>query len=235
MPETTFIDEVGAIALLDEPVRRALYAYVAGRRTPASRDQAAKAAKISRALAAFHLDKLVAAGFLEVSFRRPAGRRGPGAGRPTKWYHGSARELELSLPARRYKLAAELLAEGLDSGRGADALRAARRAAYRFGRGLGAEVSDRVGTGATRSRWLRAAESALRACGYEPESNDSAICLTNCPFHAVATRHRRVVCAMNFSLLDGFASGVLPLAVTASRDARDGDCCVTLAFRSGGR
>ena len=63
-------------------MRRALYLRIsAGQEL--SRDQAARALRISRALAAFHLDKLVDAGLLEADFRRLKGRSGPGAGRPS--------------------------------------------------------------------------------------------------------------------------------------------------------
>src|SRR5215208_5795625 len=97
------IDE---LAVLGEPVRRALYDFVSGQREPVGRDAAAAAVEIGRPLAAFHLDRLVAAGLLEVTFRRLSGRTGPGAGRPAKLYQRSKRDLELSLPARRYELAA---------------------------------------------------------------------------------------------------------------------------------
>ena len=91
--------DIEHIATLSEPVRRRLYFYVAGRGTPVSRDQAARHVKISRALAAFHLDKLVDDGLLDASFRRLSGRKGPGAGRPSKLYQRSARELSIILPS----------------------------------------------------------------------------------------------------------------------------------------
>src|SRR5216117_1252223 len=91
---------IAAIASLDEPVRRELYLYVAGRRRDVGRDEAARALRISRALAAFHLDKLVKHGLLETSYRRLTHRRGPGAGRPAKLYRRAARQLEVALPPR---------------------------------------------------------------------------------------------------------------------------------------
>jgi len=48
-------------------------------------------------LAAFHLDKLLEQGLLDVEFRRISGRAGPGAGRPAKLYRLSARQLEVTL------------------------------------------------------------------------------------------------------------------------------------------
>ncbi|WP_433508456.1 hypothetical protein ACQP04_28940 [Pseudonocardia halophobica] len=49
-----------------------------------SRDQAAVGTELPRHTAKFHLDKLVEEGLLDTELRRLTGRRGPGAGRPTK-------------------------------------------------------------------------------------------------------------------------------------------------------
>src|SRR5881409_2614621 len=68
---------------------------------------------IPRALAAFHLDKLVRQGLLDASYRRLTDRRGPGAGRPAKLYHRSTRQLDLTLPERRYELAGRVFARAL--------------------------------------------------------------------------------------------------------------------------
>jgi hypothetical protein len=86
----------------------------AGRGT--SPDEAARAARISRSLAGFHLDRLVEQGLLETSFRRLSGRTGPGAGRPAKLYRRSSRQVEVSLPHREYELAARILATAVDAG-----------------------------------------------------------------------------------------------------------------------
>jgi predicted ArsR family transcriptional regulator len=53
---------------------------------PVGRDAVAARVGVGRTLAAFHLDKLAAAGLLTISFARPPGRTGPGAGRPAKLY-----------------------------------------------------------------------------------------------------------------------------------------------------
>ncbi|MDQ4069440.1 MAG: helix-turn-helix domain-containing protein, partial [Actinomycetota bacterium] len=106
--------DLGAIASLQEPVRRALYRYVVAQRGEVSRDQAAEGVGVQRNLAAFHLDKLVEAGLLEATFRRLTGRTGPGAGRPAKLYRRSPSDHAVTLPPRQYELAAELLAEAVE-------------------------------------------------------------------------------------------------------------------------
>src|SRR4051812_6318579 len=105
---------VAAVAALAEPTRRRLYDHVVRQPAPVSRDDAAAALGVPRATTAFHLDRLVADGLLEVSFERRTGRSGPGAGRPAKVYRRAACAVELSLPERRYDLAGELLAGALE-------------------------------------------------------------------------------------------------------------------------
>src|SRR5437867_11602565 len=90
-----------SVASLDDPVRRRLYLYVADQEGDVSRDQAARALQIPRALAAFHLDRLVKSGLLETTYRRLSGRSGPGAGRPSKLYRRAALRLDLTLPPPR--------------------------------------------------------------------------------------------------------------------------------------
>ncbi|TMB98633.1 MAG: GNAT family N-acetyltransferase [Chloroflexi bacterium] len=59
---------------------------------------------MSRALAAFHLDRLVDIGLLDAGFRRPAARATRGAGRPPKVYRRSTRQIDVTLPRREYAL-----------------------------------------------------------------------------------------------------------------------------------
>src|SRR6187401_444958 len=106
--------DIEAIALLDEPVRRRLYEWLIAQSGSVSRDEAAAGVKISRALAAFHLDRLAADGLLEVEFARRSGRTGPGAGRPAKLYRRAEREITVSLPERRYAAAAAMMADALE-------------------------------------------------------------------------------------------------------------------------
>src|SRR5690349_12430185 len=98
-------DAVAAVALLDEPNRRRLYEYVTSSPTPVGREAAATALGLGR---------LAEAGLLDTEFRRIGERRGPGAGRPSKLYRKSDRELTVSVPGRDYKGAAEVFAEALD-------------------------------------------------------------------------------------------------------------------------
>ena len=106
---------VAGVAALADPVRRDLYLYVSAQPAPVSRDQASDALGIARHTAKFHLDKLADEGLLDISFKRLSERRGPGAGRPTKLYARSSRQLSVILPERRYDLAGQLLATAIDN------------------------------------------------------------------------------------------------------------------------
>jgi predicted ArsR family transcriptional regulator len=106
---------VAGVAALADPVRRDLYLYVSTQPAPVSRDQASDALGIARHTAKFHLDKLAEEGLLDISFKRLSERRGRGAGRPTKLYARSSRQLSVILPERRYALAGKLLATAIDA------------------------------------------------------------------------------------------------------------------------
>ena len=90
---------LNGLSHLDDPLRRQLYEYVIECDGPVSREQAAAAASIGRTLAAYHLDKLADAGLLTISYQRPAGRGGPGAGRPAKLYTRATQEMSVSAAA----------------------------------------------------------------------------------------------------------------------------------------
>jgi predicted ArsR family transcriptional regulator len=225
--------DIDAIAALSEPVRRRLYFFVAGRGAPVSRDQAARQLKISRALAAFHLDKLVDDGLLEASFRRLSGRKGPGAGRPSKLYQRSARELSISIPMRQYELAAKLMAEALQR---PDPDAALPEVAREAGAALGAERGARPGAARAESQDSARAMAALRASGYEPyREEDGAIRLRNCPFHALAQAHRSMVCGMNEAFLSGLVEGLGLEGYRAELDPIPGECCVALRLAAESR
>lgn len=221
-------EELTAIGALQEPVRRSLYRYVVAQQHDVGRDEAAEAVGIQRALAAFHLDRLVEAGLLESTFRRLTGRSGPGAGRPAKLYRRSPSDHRVSLPPRTYDLAAELLAQAVEEAGDGPARRSVTEVARRFGRELGERVRSELGRRASRERRMGALAQALDRYGYESRREGKAVRLGNCPFHALSEGHRQLVCGMNLSLLEGAVDGVGGGDLAARPDARPGECCVTL-------
>ena len=79
---------------------------------------------------------------------------------------------------------------------------------------------------------LRAAVRALERLGYEPRERGRDIVLANCPFHALAERHRSLVCGMNLDFLTGVAEGLDAEERLAPRlEPEPGSCCVRLRAR----
>ena len=228
--------DLAALSRLDDPVRRRLYEVVTRQAGPVSRDEAAAAAGIGRALAVYHLDKLVEAGLLTASYQRPTGRSGPGAGRPAKLYARSGREFVVSVPPREYELAARLLVEVVEADPSGRSRAILGEAAHRLGTELGnAFRPDAAGSGSGRREGTgrdatrRELEGALARQGYEPgRGDDGFIRLRNCPFHQLAERHRDVVCGMNLALVEGLVAGLDADGWRPVLDPRPGHCCVAI-------
>ena len=231
-------DDLHAIASLDEPARRALYEWVASSGRAVGRDEAAAAAGVSRALAAFHLDRLVKDGLLIPEYRRLSGRTGPGAGRPAKLYRRAPREVSVTLPERRYETAARLFAETLerlgtrpDDGPPEELSRRRTRSARRPARTRGDRGPGARGAAAGRRGAVMA---ALRDRGYEPFVDEGGdIRLRNCPFHALVDEHRPLVCGMNLALVDGVVGVAGEAGLEARLDTRPGLCCVAIGPEAG--
>lgn len=224
MTEETFARRVTKLGTLADPVRRALYRFVADQPGAVSREQAADGLDVPRHTAKFHLDRLVDEGLLVTEFRRLTGRTGPGAGRPAKLYRRSRKEVTVSLPHRRYDLAAAVLADAVErtlaGAEIATALDAAARAAgsraatYAPERARGASELDRVA-------------DVLAPFGYEPRVEEH-VTLQNCPFDRLAGDHTDLVCGMNLTFVDAVAGALGCSGVRAGREPAGGGCCVSV-------
>ncbi len=228
---TAVQDPVGAIALLDEPRRRQLYDFVLGSRVPVGRDESAAASGMSRELAAFHLDRLVAGGLLETEYRRLGDRRGPGAGRPAKLYRRTDHDVAVTFPARDYERAADLLAgalEGLDGDPGRSGRTAVADVAHARGEAAGFEAHRNAGRGPSRRRLRAALLDLLWRAGYEPEvaPDTGGICLRNCPYRSLVVDHRDLTCGMNVAWAQGVLEGLGDAHLEARLAPTDGYCCV---------
>jgi len=213
--------DLASLSSLDDPLRRRLYEVVTSHPGPVSRDQAASEAGIGRALAVYHLDKLVESGLLTASYQRPPGRRGPGAGRPAKVYARSDREFAVTVPPREYELAARLLVQAVE----ADPSNRSRAVLAEAARGLGTEL----GSAFERDAGERDVKGVLTQQGYEPcDGADGVIRLRNCPFHQLTEQHREVVCGMNLALVEGLVAGLGADGWRPALDPRPGHCCVAI-------
>lgn len=226
MPNTRA--DIQAAALLAEPVRHSLYRWVVGAGRAVGRDEAAAAVDISRALAAFHLDRLVRDGLLVVEFRRLSGRSGPGAGRPAKLYRRGSREVAVALPDRRYELAAHLFAQAIEHLPEQLPLDTLRGKGRKAGELAGASARKAAGTRPSRKRLRAALLEALAQGGYEPHEAAGEIRLGNCPFRTLVDQHRPLVCGMNLAMAEGLIDALGERQVVARLDPQPDQCCVAI-------
>ncbi len=222
--------DVAAVAVLADPTRRALHAFVRRAREPVTREQAAAAVGISRKLAAFHLDKMVAAGLLVADSHRAV----RGVGRAPKAYRPSDRELRVAVPHRDYRLLADLLTQAIVSETSEEnAHRAMLRIATEQGAALGLRCRQDVRPGRLGAeRALSLLDDLLTRSGYEPyRPSPDCLRLGNCPFHELAAAAPDAVCALNHAYLDGVLDGLQATAVRAELAPAPGDCCVEIRSR----
>jgi len=223
MNERLQSDDVSAIASLSDPTRRSLFNLVCESSSAVGRDEAAAALGIPRATVAFHLDRLVETRLLESEFQRRAGRTGPGAGRPAKYYRRATAEIVVTLPERHYDLAADLLSSAVEkSDRTGEPVRQAlMRVSLERGRALGREAGS--------------FDAVLQATGYEPRNDgEGGVVLTNCPFGQLSKNHAETICQANLALLQGALLGAGEIEHQVHFDPAETRCCVRLAATSGG-
>lgn len=211
--------------VLEEPRRRAIYDYVRVSRWPLTREDVATELEISRSLAAFHLERLVEAGLVEVTATRPAAARG--GGRPPKHYRAVADvEVNTSIPPRRYQVAGEILVHAIAA---ADKRGHVQAAAAEMASELGERAGRPPKRGRGRAR-VDAVTEQLADLGYEPvvEGNGDIV-LANCPFHALAVAERQVTCELNHAYVQGVLRACGDTGLRADLRPGEGRCCVVVS------
>ncbi len=221
--------DIRSIAALEDELRRSMYLLIRRSENPLTREDISSALGISIKLAAFHLDKLVDRGVLKAHYARPKAKAGPGAGRSSKFYELSGKELRVSLPSRQYDLAGSILIEALqqlDKEKGS-------RVAIRLARKKGREIAEKLMKTKLSSkhkgpdRDLAMAKRTLELLGYEPSRSASEIRLQNCPFHSLAKQAPDVVCPLNKGLIDGVLMH-LDVNTQLTGGPTNGECCVSV-------
>ena len=208
------------LCLLDDPARWAAYLAVRTAGRPLTRAEVADEAGVSVRLAAFHLEKLLSEGFLEATYERD--ESSVGVGHPAKRYRPTGLELEVSIPPRRYDLAAEILAEALEADSPDSPLESLADVAAEYGRQVGRRARARDGG----SRLL----TALRVIGYEPALSGDDVVLRNCPFRHVAQARPEIICRqMNVAFVAGVLAGTKSRSLHAVPSPSTGRCCVLVA------
>ena len=225
--------QIDTVASLAEPLRRSLYEYVVAQPQEVSRDQAAAGVGVDRAVAAFHLDRLVREGLLEATYRRLGSRTGPGAGRSSKLYRRGPAQVTVSLPQREYELAAHLLLRAVANAASPAAQHSLKGAAQEVGEALGRQARD-AAPRARRQQLRDGLIGQLRDHGFEPFAAEGGIIrLRNCPFHTLACEQPDLVCGMNLRLVHGMVSGLGEAGLEAVLDPQPELCCVALRSEPG--
>lgn len=218
--------------LLSEPTRRQIYNAVRHAESALSRDDVATLTGINRRLASFHLDRLAEGGLLSVGYARPSGRGGPGAGRPAKRFTAKAADVEITIPPRRYDIAARVLAEAIDTASpGMDVKAHALQIAEQQGRRIGElrAPGGRVGSDDA----VTLAVTALTDLGYEPEIGATGdVRLRNCPFDAVVDVAPALVCDANVCFVGGILDGLGTRRLAARLVGPCDGCCVAVEASS---
>jgi len=222
-----FAQRVSRVSALADPIRRALYHFVAHQPGAVSRDQAAAGLDIPRHTAKFHLDKLVDEGLLVPEFKRLSGRTGPGAGRPAKLYRRVRKEVNVTLPRRRYDLAGHVLADTLER--------------VQAGTPMDKAIEDAADNAAnivveswppTESSDEERMTGLLARLGYEPRHDGDAaeepIRLSNCPFQQLSDDHTDVICPINRKFIDAVVRRLGCTDVHPTSVDRGTGCCVAL-------
>jgi len=226
MSDELFAHRITKLGALADPMRRALYRFVAEQPGAVSRNQAAEGVEIPPHTAKFHLDRLVDEGLLVTEFRRLTGRSGPGAGRPAKLYRRSRKEVTVSLPSRRYDLAGQVLADAVERAlEGTPMDQAVREASDNAAR----IVTDATSTTA-ESDLGRVAE-VLDAFGYEPrieEDPKARLRLGNCPYDRLAADHRALICPMNGEFVAGVVRHLGCTGTQVESVEPGAGCCVSV-------
>jgi predicted ArsR family transcriptional regulator len=217
--------DLEAVGVLVEPQRLRVYEHLLAAAAPPSLSDLGAALGVSRTLLAFHLTKLVEAGFVEVLAPDPQERR---RGRPSQRYRATTFEVTATVPARRYDLIAEIL---LEAARSADVgvEEAARQIARRRGTELAAAEPGRGRAGTSRTRMARV-ERLLTTLGYSPRVDDNELVAANCPFDRLRATNIDLVCSINQALTEGYLQGLgLNAELTAQLRPCPDQCCVVVS------
>ena len=200
------------ISALQDPTRRRILLDFFVHDAEWTVSEVAENVGIHRTVAHSHLERLAALGYLASSQRRGT------SGKPAKLYRLSGRQVELSLPVRRFARLAALLAGGLAATRHGD--RIARDAGRRYGSSLVREPAD----AADRVLELLAPLGAE----YRLVAPDE-VRADNCVFRQ-ACAEADVVCELHAGILEGaFGAAGLELGVVAFRDYARKGCAYRLS------
>lgn len=225
------LDEVSRA--FGDPTRRAIYFDVveAGGATVAG---VADRFGVHPNVARHHLERLLDDGYLEVAPPDASSRRG--AGRPSKRYVASSKEVGLGVEAahRDEHLLVELLLATLTTLEPVDASRLAEQAGVEYGRRLASSSLTPDERCESRDQLLASVAASLSDHGFAAKADPASaeIVSEECPFGEVAQRYPHVVCALDHGMVRGMVEQLsgTPVEIRRERSRAQGDTACTTSF-----
>lgn len=214
---------------MGDPTRRAIYLAVRKIEAPVTTSEVAENFDLHPNVARHHLDRLADDGYLSVTFQRPPGRSGPGAGRPAKCYTATDKRIDVRLPEARTQLLLEMLVTVLDRVSDDDISPAAEAVGREFGLEMASSTTGDVRDPTQEEAVLTVART-LEDLGFEVTASESAdrIITSYCPFGQMGTSHPEVVCSLDRGFVTGLMAGLHhEVQPTVTPHLRLQDQCVT--------
>lgn len=226
---TEFASAVTAItSAFGDPTRRDIYLFVHAASSGVTAAETAAAFDLHPNVARHHLDKLAAAGQVDVA----TDRRG-GAGRPSKIYRAAGDHVGVDIPVKHSDVLVTLLGKALARLGPDEAEALAEEVGIEYGRTMARSLTNDDTQRSFRSA-LHVVAEALTANGFaahaEKKGNELYIVAEHCPFGGAAIEHP-VICAVDRGMVKGMLSelyGESSPEQTSSRPMGDDICVTTL-------
>jgi len=226
-PETFSAAVTAVTTAFGDPTRRDIYLFARQHDEGVTAAEVADRFALHPNVARHHLDKLAAGGYLQVCVEQVHA----GAGRPSKHYRASDKQMELQFPARRDDLLIVLLGRALALVPPEQAEAMAEEVGHEYGLSLAHDIAPDARHRSFRAA-LHAVAEAFTAHGFaahaEARGGSLAIIAEQCPFGSAAQQHP-FICAVDRGMVKGMLAGLYGETTpetTSSRPQGD-DVCVT--------
>jgi predicted ArsR family transcriptional regulator len=226
-PETFSAAVTAVTTAFGDPTRRDIYLFAREDDDGVTAAGVAERFALHPNVARHHLDKLAAGGYLQVCVEQVHA----GAGRPSKRYRASNKQMELQFPARRDDLLIVLLGRALALVPPEQAEAMAEEVGRDYGLSLAHDMAPDARHRSFRAA-LHAVAEAFTAHGFaahaEARGGSLAIIAEQCPFGSAAQQHP-FICAVDRGMVKGMLAGLYGDSTpetTSSRPQGD-DVCVT--------
>ena len=226
-PETFSAAVTAVTTAFGDPTRRDIYLFAREDDDGVTAAEVAERFALHSNVARHHLDKLAAGGYLQVAVEQVHAV----AGRPSKRYRASDKQMDLQFPARRDDLLIVLLGRALALVPPEQAEAMAEEVGHDYGLSLAHDMAPDARHRSFRAA-LHAVAEAFTAHGFaahaEARGGSLAIIAEQCPFGSAAQQHP-FICAVDRGMVRGMLAGLYgdtAPETTSSRPQGD-DVCVT--------